>query len=259
MKRTSIVKQRAAENEAQLHLEQLAHVAKLTIIGEIASDIAHEVNQPLAAISLFSQAGKRLLESGQYDRVAEVFDKLSQHARRAGAIIERIQSMANRHESEKKSTNCYVFVSEVAQLAKAESRIHDIEIKVSIARKLPEVVIDVVQVQQVTLNLLRNSMRAMLKIDCRNGNILALRASLNSIGEIEIAVIDSGEGVSAEVEKKLFEPFLSSQKTAMGLSISRAIIQAHNGRINFHNNIDCGSTFYFTLPSATRELKAREN
>jgi two-component system sensor kinase FixL len=253
LKRTSIIKQGTTQNEAQLQLEELSHVARLTIIGEIASDIAHEVNQPLAAISLFSQAGKRLLDSGQYERVAEVFDKLSQHAQRAGAIVERIQSMAKLHDTEKKSTDCYVLVTEVAQLAKAEASIHDIEIKVSVAKKLPSVVVDVVQVQQVILNLLRNSMQAMRKITRHNGNAVILRASLNSIGEVEIAVIDSGEGVSAKVEKKLFEPFLSAQESGMGLSLSRAIIQAHNGRINFHNNTICGATFYFTLPGAVRD------
>jgi two-component system sensor kinase FixL len=253
LKRTSIDKQGTIENQAQLQLKELSHVTRLTIIGEIASDIAHEVNQPLAAISLFSQAGKRLLDSGQYERVAEVFDKLSQHAQRAGAIIERIQSMAKLQESEKQTTNCHVLVSEVAQLAKAEASIHDIEIKVSIAKKLPAVVVDVVQVQQVTLNLLRNGMQAMRRIACCNGNVVTLRAGLNSIGEVEIAVVDSGEAVSAEVEKKLFQPFSSTHEGGMGLSLSRAIIKAHNGRINFHNNTSCGATFYFTLPGAARD------
>lgn len=111
-------------------------MTRVNALGEMASGFAHEINQPIAAISLFAQAGKRLVECGHYERVPEVFDKLSQHAQRAGAIIERIQSMAKPHRISKKSVDCHILIAEVARLAQAEARLYGIEINISIARKL---------------------------------------------------------------------------------------------------------------------------
>lgn len=247
--------QRRAEDEARLHREQLAHVARLNALGEMASGIAHEINQPLAAISLFAQAGKRLLDSGQHERVSEVFDKLSQHAQRAGIIIERIQTMARPHDSEKKPTDCHHMLSDVTKLAEAEARIYDIEIDVSLEIKLPNVLVDRVQIQQVVLNLLRNGMQAMRAINCSNGRKISLSASQTESGDAKIEVSDSGCGVSRDDEIKLFEPFSTTKETGMGLGlpISRAIIEAHDGYINFYNNKKYGATFYFTLPDSKRE------
>jgi len=245
-----ISQQRAAEDEARLHRDQLAHVDRLNALGEMASGIAHEVNQPLAAISLFAQAGKRFLECGQADRVPEVFDKLSKHAQRAGEIIERIQAMAKQHKSIKKTCTCSNLLAEVSQLAESEARTYDIKIALSIDESTPNVCVDAVQIQQVILNLLRNGMQAMRSVQCCNGNIITLRVRQNSSSDIEFAVIDSGDGVHPDAEKMLFEPFSTTKDTGMGmgLSISRAIIEAHDGNISFHHNTDHGATFYFTLP-----------
>lgn len=252
-----ISKQRATEDEACLQIGQLAHVARLNALGEMASSIAHVINQPLTTISLFAQAGKRLLEHGQYERVREVFDKLSQHSQLAGSIIERVQAMTKQHESKKVTTDCHALASELAQLAKAEASIHNIEIDVTIAAYLPSVLVDVGQIQQVTLNLLRNGMQAMLAINCINGNKISLKVSLahNNNSELQITIVDSGGGVSPECEQKLFEPFSTTKENemGMGLSISRVIIEAHSGRIDFYNNTTCGATFYYTLPTTNRD------
>jgi two-component system sensor kinase FixL len=250
-----ISQQRAAEDEARVHREQLAQVSRLNALGEMASGIAHEINQPLAAISLFSQAGKRMLDAGQYERVSEVFNKLSQHAQRAGAIIERIQSMARQHESQKQVTDFAALVSEVAQLAVAEARIHDIDIEIDIAQDLPRVMLDIVQIQQVALNLLRNGVQAMQAINCANGKRIVLSVSVSDNGDIKFAVVDSGLGVSKASAKELFQPFSTSKENGMGmgLTIGRAFIEAHDGRIDFYNNISGGATFYFTLPAIKRD------
>jgi two-component system sensor kinase FixL len=247
--------QRAAENEARQHREQLAHADRLYMLGEMATGIAHEINQPLTAISLFAAAGKRLFGAGSQDRLPEIFEKLNQHAQRAGAVIERMQTMARRQESAKEIVDCNALVEEAAKLAEAEARIRDMTIEVVTENELPSVVVDTVQIQQVVLNLLRNGMEAMRSVDCRDGNSIRLQTQFGDDGDVEVAVIDKGCGVSEEVAKKLFTPFSTTKESGMGmgLSISRAIVIAHGGQLDFYNNDTGGATFFFTLPAANQK------
>jgi len=251
-----ISRQRAAETEARQHREQLAHMDRLNMLGEMATGIAHEINQPLTAISLFAQAGKRLFGGGEnLDRLPEIFDKLNQHALRASAVIERMQAMARRQESVKEIVDCNALVGEVAKLAESEARIRDMTIAVETEKKLPPVAVDTVQIQQVALNLLRNGMEAMQSVDCSDGNTIRLKTRLRSDGDVEVAVVDKGCGVSEAVAKNLFTPFSTTKDSGMGmgLSISRAIIAAHGGHLDFYNNDSGGATFFFGLPPADQE------
>lgn len=245
--------QREAERTEREHVEQLAHVDRLNMLGEMAAGIAHEINQPLTALSLFSQAGKRLLDAAKFDRLPEIFDKLSQHARRAGDIIESMQTMARRGASSREIRECNELFGEVVKLAEAEARFRDINIKLNFAAGLPLINVDAVQIQQVALNLLRNGMEAMRSIDCAAGNTIVLKTDLREDGDIEIAVIDSGCGVSDDVAEKIFTPFSSTKDTGMGmgLSLSRTIVTAHGGQLAYKNNDKRGATFFFTLPQAT--------
>ena len=247
-----ISQQRAAERAANEHLEQLAHVDRLNMLGEMATGIAHEINQPLTAISLFSQAGRRLLESGQVDRLPEIFDKLSQHAERAGSIIERMQTMAKRGESARAIVDLNALIEEVVELAEAEARMRDIDIAIDAAPELPAVDVDAVQIQQVALNLLRNGMEAMRSIDCARGATIRVVTRSKNNGDLEVAVVDSGCGVADDVADQLFTPFSTTKDTGMGmgLSLSRTIVIAHGGQLSFRNNGDGGATFWFTLPPA---------
>jgi two-component system sensor kinase FixL len=248
--------QDASTHQVQMTKEQLAHIDRLNALGEMASSIAHEINQPLAAISLFAQAGKRLLEAGKHEDVQDVFDKLSQHAQRAGVIIERIQSMVKQPENEKKLSDCATLVQEVVELAQSEARIYDIDIKLTIAKSLPIVLVDSVQIQQVVLNLLRNGMQAMQALDCRYDNVIELRASLHNGDKVKFAIIDSGSGMPTESSDNIFDPFCATKKSklGMGLPISRSIIEAHDGHINYYNNTHGGATFYFILPAVIRDF-----
>ena len=247
-----ISRQRAAEDEAQQRLEQLAHMDRLIMLDEMATGIAHEINQPLTAISLFATAGKRLLDAGNRERMPEIFDKLSQHAQRASAVIERIQSMARRQESTKELVDCNTLVEDVAKLADAEARIRDMTIEVETENYLPPVAVDAVQIQQVALNLLRNGMEAMRSVDCRDGNTITLQTSLCDDGDVKVAVIDKGCGVSEAGAKTLFTPFSTTKESGMGmgLAISHALVTAHGGYVDFLNNESGGATFFFTLPAA---------
>ncbi len=247
--------QRAAENEARQYRENLAHVDRLNMLGEMATGIAHEINQPLTAISLFVQAGSRLVASDSQDRLPEIFEKLISHAHRASAVIERMQSMARRRESAKEVISCRALIEEVAKLAEAEARIRDIMIVVDVDERLPDVSVDAVQIQQVVLNLLRNGMESMQSHDRQDGKAIGLEARQSADGSIEVSVIDRGSGVSEAIADTIFAPFSTSKKSGMGmgLSISRAIVTAHGGRLDFKNNEAGGATFYFTLPPADAE------
>ena len=249
---SDITDRKRAEYEARQHREHLAHVDRLNMLGEMATGIAHEINQPLTAISLFTQAGNRMLENGTPERLPEILDKLILHAHRARSVIERMQTMARRHESAKKVINCDDLVKEVVKLAEAETRIRDMTIEVTTEGDLPAVEVDPVQIQQVALNLLRNGMESMQSIGCAHGRTIGLRARLDVDHNIEVSVVDRGAGISGDVAPVLFAPFSTTKKSGMGmgLSISRAIVTAHGGRLDFRNNQSGGATFFFTLPAA---------
>jgi two-component system sensor kinase FixL len=250
-----ISKQRAAEDEARLHRDQLAHIGRLNALGEMASGIAHEINQPLTSISLFAQAGKRFLQAGSVEEASQAFDKLSQHAHRAGAIIERIQGMTKHHQTEKVLTHCQVLLTEAAALGESEARIHDIKMVIKVEPDLPPMLVDSIQIQQVVLNLIRNAIQAMRAVHCKYGNVITIMARTSENGNIDIVVVDSGHGVSQQAEARLFDPFSSTkgQAMGMGLSISRAIVEAHGGQIYFKNNRGFGATFFFSLPAAGKD------
>lgn len=250
-----ITEQRLAEEEARHHRERIAHVSRLSTLGEMAAGIAHEINQPLTAISLFAQAGKRLVEAGQFEKMGEVCSKLNEHALRAADVVERMQMMARQGESLKELVDCNELIESTVKLAESEARIYDIQIEFDKGSHLPPVSVDGVQVQQVALNLLRNGMEAMIALDERKDCPIRISTRLNNVNEIEIEVTDCGDGVPESRIDKLFTPFSTTKKSGMGmgLSISQAIVRAHGGRIDFRNNEACGATFWFTLPAAKRE------
>jgi signal transduction histidine kinase/sensor domain CHASE-containing protein len=254
---TDISEQRSAESEAREHREHLAHVDRLNMLGEMATGIAHEINQPLSAITILVQAGDHLIRTERYGRLSEILQKLVRHAHRASAVIDRMQQMAKRHESIKETRDCKELIKGVTRLAEAEARMRDIEIETHTETGLPAVSVDEVQIQQVALNLLRNGMDAMESIDCGNGNTISLYARLCDDGTVEVSVVDQGRGVPDSVSETLFAPFSTTKKSGMGmgLSISRAIIMAHGGNLSFRNNSDVGATFFFTLPPAEQEGK----
>ncbi|AZQ84387.1 PAS domain S-box protein [Colwellia sp. Arc7-635] len=243
--------QRLSEDRARKHIEQMAHADRLNSLGEMAAGIAHEVNQPLTAISLFSQSGKTLCNNGKFDKLPEIFDKLSQHARRAGAVLERMQTMTRQGDRQKELVECRALISEVVKLAESEGRMRDINIQVNFKQSSHvEVYIDRVQIQQVLLNLLRNGMEAMQSIDLSNGNVIELNSDFNDSENITISVVDSGCGLDINMTEKLFTAFASTKQNGMGigLSISKSIIEDHGGSIHYAKNASAGSVFYFTLP-----------
>jgi two-component system sensor kinase FixL len=249
-----ITKRRLAEEEARQHRARVAHVARLSTLGEMAAGIAHEINQPLTAISLFAQAGRRLVDAGQFDRMGEVCEKLNEHALRASDVVERMQTMAREGESVKEVVDCNDLIETAVRLAESEARIYDIQIEFEKEPNLPPISVDGVQIQQVALNLLRNGMEAMVVADCDVRSV-SIRTRMSGQGEIEVSVRDRGCGVPKDYADKLFTPFSTTKSSGMGmgLSISQAIVRAHGGGIGFRNNGGRGTTFWFTLPAVERE------
>jgi two-component system sensor kinase FixL len=255
-----VTEHKQAEEEAKQHRARIAHVTRLSTLGEMAAGIAHEINQPLTAISLFAQAGRRLIEAGDYDRIDEVCRKLTEHSLRAADVVERMQSLARQSESAKEIIDCNELILSAVKLAESEARINDIEVRFDKGESLPPVSADVVQIQQVALNLLRNGMEAMLPAQSGKERVVTIGTRLAEDGQILVTVRDNGHGVQDDCIDKLFVPFSTTKKSGMGmgLSISQAIVRAHGGHIDFRNNDGDGATFWFTLPAVRQEAQHEE-
>jgi two-component system sensor kinase FixL len=265
-----IVRDLSEQKEAQEALleqrERLARVGRLSTMGEMTASIAHEINQPLTAISAYSQACMKLLEKDDYDvtRVLDGLRKLNEQSLRAGAVIERIQRFVRHEGSEKKLVDINALIRDLLHLAEADARLHSIDLHFELENGLPEAYCDPVQIQQVALNLIRNAIDAMLEVNCAHGADVIVSTRRCDEG-IEVAVIDLGTGVTEENEPLVFSPFhtTKAEGMGMGLSICRSIVRHHGGDLNFVNNaarvdagiagagnasLQHGCTFYFRLP-----------
>jgi two-component system sensor kinase FixL len=246
----NLTEQRLAEKEIRKQRDLLAHVDRLNTLGEMAAGIAHEINQPLTAISMYAQTGLRYLartEPAHY-KLEKVLGKLSQQAHRAGAVIERMQEMTRPRDSRQETCNVEKLLIEVHQLAEVDAQIRNFIIVLRLEKFLPDVTCDPVQIQQVILNLLRNGMESMGVKGCSAGSKIVLDAS-NFNAQLRVSIVDDGMGISRKMEKQLYQPFSSTKQSGMGLglSISRSIIAAHGGQLDFRNNHGGGATFYFEL------------
>jgi two-component system sensor kinase FixL len=241
-----------AREEADQLRERLAHVGRLGTLGEMAAGIAHEINQPLTAITNYARACQRMLRAGRSaePQLVDALDKVSVQAKRAGEVIRKLRSLSRKHDTHREPVNVNELILDVVRLAETEARLRGLNVRLELAEPSCAVVADVVQIQQVVLNLLRNGMEAMDDADGEGD--LVLRTAVHAGSEVEVAVTDHGTGVSEELEEQLFQPFFTTKESGMGigLSICRSIIESHGGRLWFTRNLDRGTTFRFTLPTA---------
>ena len=242
--------------EARLHelQSELVHMSRLNEMGEMASTLAHELNQPLGAISNYAKGCKRLLARPDPDNVAkalEVFDKAAEQALRAGQIIRRLREFVARGEAEKRAEPVARLIEEASALALVGAREQGLVARVALDPRVGSVLADRVQVQQVLVNLMRNAREAMQQSDRRE---ITVEARPVGPDVIEIAVSDTGPGIADSVADRLFQPFVTTKRSGMGvgLSICRTIVEAHGGRLNVERNGAGGATFRLTL-QATRE------
>lgn len=256
---TGFVRDLTEHQQTQARLQELqselVHVSRLSAMGEMASALAHELNQPLAAISNYMKGSRRLLAaSSDPNRVKleNALDRAADQALRAGQIIRRLRDFVARGESEKRIESISKLIEEAGALGLAGARDQGVQLRFSLDPEHDLVLVDRVQIQQVLVNLFRNALEAMAQSSERQ---LTASNTLADDEMIEIAVSDSGTGFSDDVKKNLFQTFFTTKETGMGvgLSISRSIIEAHGGRMWAEHNALGGATFRFTLPAASSE------
>ncbi len=240
----------AAEAGRQYQME-LAHVARLSTMGEMASGMAHELNQPLTAIATSADACMRLLESGDAprDRVLDVLETIGAQARRAGGLIQQLRQFVRKEEPRLTLVNLNHLMEEVLMLMEPEIRKAGVRMVRDLDTDIPLVEAQQIQIDQVILNLIRNAIEAMSETP-EDKRILTLRTRSAGGNAVITSVEDTGPGLSAEVRDKLFDPFVTSKPQGMGLglSISMGIITAHNGNLYYDSHASKGAVFRFTLP-----------
>jgi len=234
---------------------ELVHVSRLTALGEMASALAHELNQPLSAIANYMKGSRRLLEESADEHapvLREAMDKAAEQALRAGQVIRRLRDFVARGESERRVEDVKKLVEEASALALVGAKDKGVRVRFDFDPRADFVLADKVQIQQVLLNLMRNAIEAMEDSERRE---LVVATSLEPEELVEIRVSDTGAGVAPEVSAQLFQPFITTKRQGMGvgLSISRTIVEAHGGSISCRPNPGGGTVFAFSLPAVTKE------
>jgi two-component system, LuxR family, sensor kinase FixL len=245
------------QTEARLQelQSELAHISRLTAMGEMASTLAHELNQPLSAIANYMKGSRRLLENQSdehSDLLRDAMDKAADQALRAGQIIRRLREFVDRREGERRVESVKKLVEEASALALVGAKDQGVRVMFQFDPTIDLVLADKVQIQQVLLNLIRNAIEAMDGSRKRELVIATERADGDLVA---ISVADTGAGIAPEMASQLFQPFITTKRHGMGvgLSISRTIIEAHGGQIGARPNPAGGTIFRFTLRAVTKE------
>jgi C4-dicarboxylate-specific signal transduction histidine kinase len=229
-------------------LNRLMELSRIAALAEMASGIAHELNQPLGAIATFSQAGDRLLNRGEpmVSKAREVFQQINQEALNAGEGIRRIRRLFDHAEPMRSRSQVSDLVSEVVPALQALARAADIALKVDVQSSLPEVNVDRLRIQLVLFSLVQNALEASAQ---NLGSQVSIEVRADRYA-VETSIMDSGKGITIELADKIFRPFFTTKAggTGLGLASSRATIEAHDGTIGFEKGTPIGSRFWFRLP-----------
>jgi PAS domain S-box-containing protein len=248
---TDVTSRRRAEAELHEAQANLAHVTRVTALGELAASIAHEVNQPLAAVVTNAAACLRWLdrEPANLKEARGAVQSIVKDGNRAGDVIQRVRALANKTADQKAPLDINEVVNEVISLAQHELSSHRVALRLELAPALPLILADRIQLQQVILNLVINAIEAMQPVKDRPRE-LVIRTRQDETGEVLVTVSDCGVGVAAENADRLFDAFFTTKSSGMGmgLSICRSIVNAHGGRLSASGNAGPGATFQFTLP-----------
>lgn len=249
----------AAETKARRHLEQLAHLDRVSTLGEMAAALAHEIHQPLGAIVNYARGCERLIAAGSADPqvLAETLGKITAQAERAATIVRRQRELACRRELCCAPAEIGGLIREVVELLSAQTHAAGVAIEVEVEADLPPVVVDPIQIQQVVLNLLRNGLEAMAA-PCDGERRLTVCATQRDDDRVEVAVVDRGCGWPAAEIERLFDSFFSTKLDGMGLglSICRSIVETHGGQLLAEPNPERGLTLRFDLPTSPGETFA---
>ncbi|MGR4870434.1 sensor histidine kinase [Variovorax sp. LARHSF232] len=246
----------AAEVEAAHWRERLAHLVRVHTAGEMSVALAHEITQPLGAIENYALAARRRAGEAAPDlpRIVELLDKVIGQTTRAGDVVTRMRSMAQRHELEPKAIDLERAIGECVGTVKMDCELRDIRIELAPAPSLPMVVVDEIHLQQVVLNLLRNAMEAIELAPAGGARAITVAARLQSCDEVLIEVADCGTGIAEGDLERVFESFYSTKSGGLGvgLAICRKLIESHGGKLWASHREGGGALFSFTLPLAVR-------
>jgi two-component system sensor kinase FixL len=250
---SKIVRDITTERRDQSHIQELqaelAHVARLTTMGQLASAIAHELNQPLTAVANYASALGRLLANRNSDplRAGEVVERIRQQTLRASEVIRRLREHVAKRSTARLREDVNAVVEEAVELGLVGSRHRGLQVSIELDPAVAPAMIDRIQIGQVIINLVRNAVEAMEASDPRNLTISTRAAP----GEVLISVTDTGPGIPPEVAERLFQPFVTSKATGLGLglSICRELVEAHGGRLSASPGAASGTVFVMTLPT----------
>ena len=243
------------DRDRQLHeiQSELIHVSRLTELGQMVLALAHEVNQPLTAAGSYVRAGRRLVQAGDTAKADEALHKGADQITRASQVIQRLRQFVKKANAHRSAEDVRQTVEEAAALALLGAEARGVQLEMNLVPDMPPVFIDKVQIQQVLLNLIRNAVEAMQSSARRE---LTIGTIMSADGMVEVSVTDSGPGLAADIRAKLFQPFVTTKPSGMGvgLSICRGIIEAHGGRMWLADRPGGGAAFHFTLSAADPEV-----
>ncbi|MBW8042081.1 MAG: PAS domain S-box protein [Planctomycetes bacterium] len=245
--------------EEQAHQAELFHISRLNILGEMASGLAHELNQPLCAILSCADLCLRATagEIKNIDRLNENLRTIETQAERAGNIIQHIRALVKKKNTQYSAIDVNDLIRKTLCFIDTDIRRDEIKLSLELSEQMPKVTADPIQIEQVLLNLLRNAIEAMADTDIEKRSLI-IQTTRDSENVVKVLMRDSGDGMTTEVEKQLFNPFFTTKPDGLGvgLSISYSIIEAHHGEFWAKSNSDRGSTFGFTLPVAKTQIFA---
>ncbi len=245
------------EREAQgrLHLAELAHVTRLGLMGEMASGIAHEINQPLTAITNYTQASLNIMKGENPDllKLARILDKTQQQAFRAGQIIHRMRAFLQSGAKQRTTDDINELIHDAVGLCMHEIHQHCIQLAFNLDYNLPKVYVDRIQIEQVLINLIRNSIEVLQSLPEKQARQLSIHSRLTDCHEIQLRVKDNGPGMDREQQQKIMMPFYTTKADGlgMGLSICRSLVESHDGSLTFNSQVGKGTSFYLILPIKT--------
>lgn len=244
-----VTARREAEAQSREYFEELAHVGRLSAMGEMAAGLAHELNQPLCAMTTYAQACRRMLDAEAQPELAQAIERVVANGERAGSIIQQMRAYVRKDTPESTQLDLNATVRDVLALTDSELRQASVSVETDLAPELPPVVAVEIQIHQVLVNLVRNALEAMREVPAERRSLLV--STQHEPKGVTVTVEDTGPGLDRTVLESAFDPFVSAKSNGLGLglSISRTIIDNHGGELHGENRAGLGACFRFTLPS----------